>query len=259
MTEELLNLIIFAIVGVIVLLVYLLYISTIGKVLETIGLTGSEASTVILVTLFFGWISVPLFPYQGWWVGISIGGALIPLILCARLLRSGRAGLAESVIGIVIVAYVTYFVTRAEDGVGIVADIPWAFAPALAAGLYSMSTFWTSMTKAAPLAYVSGVVGTLVGADVFRLNEVLSFDPPDDGVGMLSVGGANIFDMVYLTGIIAVVIAIMVYRVKKKHEAYGFGAVISKFERGAEGPPRAKDFKPSPPARFGEDAQRQRE
>ncbi|UCE45551.1 MAG: DUF1614 domain-containing protein [Methanobacteriota archaeon] len=252
MAEELLSILLFAIVGVIVLLVYLLYISTISRVLEMIGFTASEASTIILLTLFFGWISIPLFPYNDWWIGISIGGALIPLIICGRLLRSGRAGLAESAIGIVIVSYVTYFVTRAEEGVGIVADIPWAFAPALAAGLYSMTTFWTSMAKAAPLAYVSGVMGTLVGADVFRLGEVLSFDPPEEGLGMLSIGGANIFDMVYLTGIIAVIVAIIVYRVRKKQEEYGFGAVVSEFERSGKGLPYAKDIKPAPHARFGE-------
>jgi uncharacterized membrane protein len=175
---------------------------------------------------------------------------LVPLIICGRLLRSQRVGLAECAIGIVIVAYVTYFVTRAEEGMGIVAEIPWAFAPALAAGLYSMSTFWMSMEKAAPLAYVSGVVGTLVGADVFRLNEVLAFDPPEEGIGMLSIGGANIFDMVYLTGIIAVVIAIIVYRAKKKQEMLGFSSAASEFKRGGEGLPYAKDIKPSPPMRY---------
>ncbi|MDH3365299.1 MAG: DUF1614 domain-containing protein [Thermoplasmata archaeon] len=259
MTEELLNLIIIVIAGVVVLVVYLLYISTIGRVLETIGFTGSEASTIILVTLFLGWITIPLFPYNGWWVGISIGGALIPLVICGRVIRSGRVGLAESAIGIVIVSYVTYFVTRAEEGTGIVAEIPWAFAPALAAGLYSMSTFWMRMSKAAPLAYVSGVVGTLVGADVFRLNEVLAFAPPEEGVGILSIGGANIFDMVYLTGIIAVVIAIIVYRAKKKQEMYGFGSPASEFKRGGEGLPYAKEVKPSPTMRYGREDSSRRE
>jgi uncharacterized membrane protein len=259
MTDELLSLIIILIVGLIVLLVYLLYISTINRVLETIGFTGSEASTIILVTLFLGWITIPLFPYDGWWIGISIGGALVPLIICGRILRTRRAGLAECAIGIVIVAYVTYFVTRAEEGTGIVADIPWAFAPALAAGLYSMTTFWMSMERAAPLAYVSGVVGTLVGADVFRLGEALAFNPPGDDISILSIGGANIFDMVYLTGIIAVVIAIIVYRAKKKQEMLGFGSAASEFKRGAQGLPYAKDIKPSPPMRYGSETTPKRE
>ncbi len=259
MTDETLGLIIIVIVGFVVLLVYLIYLSTIRKVLETIGFTGSEASTIIMVTLLLGWITIPLFPYGDWWIGISIGGALVPLIICGRLIRSRRAGLAESTVGIVIVAYVTYFVTRAEEGTGIVADIPWAFAPALAAGLYSMSTFWMSMERAAPLAYVSGVIGTLVGADVFRLGEALAFDAPEEGVAVLSIGGANIFDMVYLTGIIAVIIAIFVYRAKRRQEMLGVGSPASEFKRGAQGLPYAKDVKPSPTMRHGREDNPRRE
>ena len=233
--------------GLVVLLIYFAYIGTIEKVLVSIGFTAGEAGTIIVLTFLLGWITIPLFPYNGWWVGISIGGALIPLYICARLLRSGRAGLPESAIGIVIVSTVTYFITRAEEGVGIVADVPLAFAPAMAAGLYAVSTFWVSMNRAAPLAYVSGVIGTIVGADVFHLEEVLSFEPPGDGITLLSIGGANIFDMVYLTGIIAVAIAIVVFRAKKKQEQYGVGAIRAEMQRQARAMPYAKDRKPAPP------------
>lgn len=246
MTDEELGWIVIILLGVAVLLIYYAYIGTIRKVLVSIGFTPGEAGTMIVVTFLLGSITIPLFPYNGWWIGICVGGALIPLWICARLLRSGRASLVESTIGIIIVAFVTYFVTRAEEGVGIVADVPLAFAPAIAAGLYSMSTFWLNMDKAAPLAYVSGVVGTIVGADIFRLEEVLAFDPPSDGASVLSIGGANIFDMVYLTGIIAVVIAMVVIRAKKREEMYGFGLVVAEHRRGAEGLPYAKDMEPSP-------------
>jgi uncharacterized membrane protein len=246
MSEEELGWIIIILLGIAVLLIYYAYIGTIRKVLVSIGFTPGEAGTMIVVTFLLGSITIPLFPYNGWWVGICVGGALIPLMICARLLRTRRASLPESAIGIIIVAFVTYFITRAEEGVGIVADVPLAFAPAIAAGLYSISTFWLNMDKAAPLAYVSGVIGTIVGADIFRLEEVLAFDPPSDGVSVLSIGGANIFDMVYLTGIIAVVIAMVVIRAKKKEEMYGFGLVMAEHRRGAEGLPYAKDMEPSP-------------
>ena len=226
---------------------YFAYVGTIERVLKSIGFTPGEAGTIIVLTFILGWVTIPLFPYNGWWVGISIGGALIPLYICARLLRSGRAGLSESAIGIIIVSTITYFITRAEEGVGIVADIPLAFAPAVAAGFFAVSTFWVSMDRAAPLAYVSGVVGTIVGADVFHLEEVLSFEPPEEGLALLSIGGANIFDMVYLTGIIAVVIAIVVFRAKKKQEQYGVGAIVAEMRRQAEEAPHAKDRKPAPP------------
>jgi hypothetical protein len=86
----------------------------------------------------------------------------------------------------------------------------------------------------------------LVGADVVRLEEMLAFDPPSDGVSILSIGGANIFDMVYMTGIVAVIVALIVFRARKKQEMYGIAAVATEQRREAERLPYAKDMKPSP-------------
>lgn len=242
------ELLILAVLGIVLLLLFL-YISTIEKVLQNVGFTKEEASTILFVTLFLGWITIPLFPYNDWWVGISIGGGLVPIIVCVHLLRSRRVGVAEGFIGVIIVSTITYFITRPEEGVGIVADLEFAFAPALAAGLYSMSTFWVDIRKAAPLAYFSGVIGTLVGADVFHLTEILSYPAPAEGFPVLSIGGANIFDMVYLTGIVAVIVAIVVYWIENQKKKLGFERVISEFERGAEGLPYAKDLEPAPKLR----------
>lgn len=238
------QLLILALIGVLLLL-FFLYVSTIEKVLVNVGFTRGEASTILFVTLFFGWLTIPLFPYEGWWVGISVGGALVPIALCVHLMRSRRVAVAEGFIGVIIVSVVTYFITRAEEGVGIVADAELAFAPALASGLYSVSTFWTDIRRAAPLAYFSGVLGTLVGADVFHLGEMLSYPAPEDGV-VLSIGGANIFDMVYLTGIVAVAVAMIVLWIERKKRRLGFARVVDEFEKGAEGLPYAKDFQPAP-------------
>jgi hypothetical protein len=161
-------------------------------------------------------------------------------------LRSKRVGIAEGVIGIVIVAYVTYFITRAEAGVGIVADLEFAFAPAAAAGLYSLSVFWIDIRKAASLAYFCGVIGTLVGADVFHLGEILATSPPPGEFTVLSIGGANIFDMVYMTGIAAVIVDLFVLWVKRQEKKHGFERVVSDWERAAEGLPYARDIPPAP-------------
>jgi uncharacterized membrane protein len=233
------------------LLLFFLYVSSIEKVFERIGFSRQEATSILTATLLLGWISIPIFPYNGWWVGISIGGGIVPLIVCYVLLRSKRVHMAEASIGIVIVAVVTYFITRAEEGVGIVADLPFAFAPALAGGLYALSTFWIDIRKAAPLAYFSGVVGTLVGADVFHLTEILSFKAPAEGFSMLSIGGANIFDMVYLSGIVAVGVDIVVFWILQQEKKRGFGRVLTEWERGAEGLPYARDLQAEPTLRPG--------
>lgn len=228
------------------LLLFFLYVSSIEKVFERVGFSRGEAGTILTLTLFLGWISIPIFPYNGWWVGISIGGGIIPLIVCYVLMRSGRVHLAEGGIGVIVVAIVTYFITRAEEGVGIVADFPLALAPALAAGLFAFTTFWMDIRKAAPLAYFSGVVGTLVGADVFHLGDILAFSPPSGGFVVLSIGGANIFDMVYLSGIVAVVVDIIVFWILMQEKRHGFQRVVSDWEKGALGLPYATTVKPEP-------------
>jgi uncharacterized membrane protein len=231
------------------ILAFYVYLSAMSKVFRSIGFTAREASTIILVTLLLGSVWIPIFPYGEWWVAISIGGALIPIAICLYILKARRAGLAEAAMGTLIVAFVTYFVTRAEEGVGIVADVPLAFAPALAAGLFSISTFWTDMNRAAPVAYISGVLGTIIGADVFRLSEVLAFTPPESGQAVLVVGGAAIFDMVYLTGIVAVLVDVIVFWVKKQQSRYGYASASAEFERGARGLPYAETVEPAPKLR----------
>jgi len=241
-------LVVVVIVGLTILMFYA-YLSAISKAFRSIGFTAKEAGTIILLTLLLGSLWIPVFPYGDWWIGISIGGALIPIVICGHLLWARRVGLAEVAMGTLIVSFITYFVTRAEEGVGIVADIPLAFAPAIAAGLFSISTFWTDINKAAPVAYLSGIAGTLIGADVFRLPEMLAFTSSEEGQGVLVIGGASIFDMVYLTGIVAVLVDVLVFWFKRQQSKRGFGAVVAEFERGAEGLPYAKTVEPAPKLR----------
>ena len=233
------------IAAAIAIILFYAYITSIWKILERVGFSVSEVSVIMLITLFLGGIPIPLFPYNGWWVGISIGGALIPLILCAYLAYTKRVNLVELLIGVVIVAYISYFVTRPEAGVGIVADLPLAFMPALAAGLFALSTFWIDIGRAAPLAYSSGIIGTILGADLLHLPEMLSFTV------ILSIGGANIFDMVYITGIVAVAVDIVVFWIKKQEARHGMGKVAADLRRQAEGLPYAPDVQPSPKLRPG--------
>jgi uncharacterized membrane protein len=48
------------------------------------------------------------------------------------------------------------------------------------------------------LAYVSGTLGTLIGADLTNLQDAGKFGAP-----VISIGGAGTFDGVFLSGIIA--------------------------------------------------------
>ena len=51
-------------------------------------------------------------------------------------------------------------------------------------------------------AYVSGTLGTLIGADLLRLREVERI-----GSGLMSIGGAGVFDGIFLSGVLAVLLS----------------------------------------------------
>jgi uncharacterized membrane protein len=59
-----------------------------------------------------------------------------------------------------------------------------------------------SRADAAPLAYVAGSVGTLIGADLLNLDKLQGLGAP-----VASIGGAGTFDGIFLSGVLAVLLA----------------------------------------------------
>ena len=55
---------------------------------------------------------------------------------------------------------------------------------------------------AAPLAYICGSLGTLIGADVLNLGKLKGLGAP-----IASIGGAGTFDAIFVTGLLAVLLA----------------------------------------------------
>ena len=54
----------------------------------------------------------------------------------------------------------------------------------------------------APLAYICGTIGVLIGADLLRLKDIRKMGTP-----IASIGGAGTFDGIFITGIVAVLLA----------------------------------------------------
>ena len=59
-----------------------------------------------------------------------------------------------------------------------------------------------SRQHAAPLAYIGGSIGVLIGADLLNLGKLRELGAP-----IASIGGAGTFDGIFLTGVLAVLIA----------------------------------------------------
>ena len=127
-------------------------------------------------------------------LAVNVGGAVIPTILSLYLLVKNQL-YVRAVVGVAIVAVVVHWLAQPVRGVGI--NVP-IFVPPLVAAAVALPLGWR---QAAPLAYIVGSLGTLIGADLLNLDKVQGLGAP-----VASIGGAGTFDGVFLTGILAVLL-----------------------------------------------------
>jgi uncharacterized membrane protein len=98
--------------------------------------------------------------------------------------------------GVLAVTALSYKFSRLIPGLGVGMPIFLApFASALLALILDPE-------HAAQLAYISGVFGVLIGADMLRINSIA-----DLGTPVAAIGGAGTFDGIFMTGIIAALLA----------------------------------------------------
>ncbi len=146
---------------------------------------------------FFGvWYAVPEIVEQGRTIiAVNLGGAVIPLALSIYLLVK-RAIYVQAAVGVAVMTVISHLMARPVPGLGIA--MPTLLPPVLAAVVAVL----ISRKHAAPLAYIAGSMGCLLGADLLNLNRIQELGAP-----VASIGGAGISDGIFLTGIIAVLLA----------------------------------------------------
>lgn len=133
--------------------------------------------------------------WPGTILAVNVGGALIPVILSVYLLIKNKS-YVRGVLAVAVVALVAHLLARPVPGVGISLPI---FIPPIVAALAAMALGWR---QPAPLAYIAGSLGTLIGADLLNLDKVQGLGAP-----VASIGGAGTFDGIFLTGIVAVLLS----------------------------------------------------
>ncbi|MGE5894515.1 MAG: DUF1614 domain-containing protein [bacterium] len=127
-------------------------------------------------------------------IAINLGGAVLPTLLSLYLLT--RTPLSVTFIATVVVSITAYLMSKPVRGVGIVMP---AFVPPIVAALTALIL---AREHAPQVAYVSGVMGTLIGADILRLPQIRKLESP-----FMSIGGAGVFDGIYLVGLVSVLLA----------------------------------------------------
>jgi uncharacterized membrane protein len=146
---------------------------------------------------FFGMqYVVPLVEqWPGTVLAVNVGGALIPAVMSTYLVLRYQLWL-RAAIAVIAIAVIIHALATPVPGVGIAVPV---FAPVVVTAILA---FLLSREYSAPLAYIGGSMGTLVGADLMNLDKIGSLGAP-----VASIGGAGTFDGVFLTGILAVLLA----------------------------------------------------
>ena len=128
-------------------------------------------------------------------LAVNVGGAIIPSLLSVYLLfKTGLWVKGLVVTGIMV--FVTHRLARPVKGVGIAMP---AFIPPLVAAVLSVIF---SYDYAPVLAYIAGTLGTLIGADILNIDKIKNLGAP-----VASIGGAGKFDGIFVTGLVAVLLA----------------------------------------------------
>ena len=203
------------------LLLILIEIGILGYAYRRLGISRRNAFALLLLTLLGSYVNIPVYqlppetldsagrvtfygiqhviPLVAHWPGtiiaVNLGGAVIPAVLSIYLLVKNRI-LCQGLLGILIVTLIAHHVAHPVHGVGIAEPI---FIPPLAA---TGAAILISRQFAPALAYISGSLGTLIGADLLNLDSLQGLGAP-----VASIGGAGTFDGIFMTGILAVLLA----------------------------------------------------
>jgi uncharacterized membrane protein len=203
------------------LLVALIEIGVLQYVFESMGVNRRYMFTLLVFCLLGSYINIPIaelpaasiragqmvdffgvqyvvpvvIHHPGTVIAVNLGGAVLPLMLSLYLVFKHKL-YGQSLLAVGIVALAVHLMAHLVPGVGIAVPI---FIPPVITALVALSI---SRWQAGPLAYIAGSLGTLIGADLMNLGNIQGLGAP-----VASIGGAGKFDGIFLTGIVAVLLA----------------------------------------------------
>jgi uncharacterized membrane protein len=206
---------------VLAVLVVFVQIGVLGYAYEKIGVARRHVFAVLMASLLGSYVNIPVaelppeqvvsdqivsffgvqyvVPRVEEWprtiVAVNVGGALVPVLLSLYLLVKRRL-YKPGLLAVAIVALLVHSMAYPVHGIGI--SVPIFVPPVVAAA----TAVVLARKNAPPVAYIGGSLGTLIGADLMNLGRIHGLGAP-----VASIGGAGTFDGVFLTGIVAVLLA----------------------------------------------------
>jgi uncharacterized membrane protein len=208
-------------VGVFVVVIVLIQVGILRYAYMRLGLSSGAAMLLLFGSLIGSYFNIPIanllgehvlsgqvvdffgveyvvpvvVDWPGTLIAVNIGGAVIPTLVSLYLVIKHKLWISGA-LAVAGVAIVVHWLAYPVPGIGIAVPM---FAPVVATVIVALLL---SREYGARLAYVGGCLGTLIGADLSNLDKVQGLGAP-----IASIGGAGTFDGVFLTGILAVLLA----------------------------------------------------
>jgi uncharacterized membrane protein len=205
---------------VVLFLIAMLEVGIIESAYQKLGMSHRAVTLLLLLSIFGSYINIPVATIslpppavhhyhvynlnyiplfarnsRDMVIAVNLGGAVIPVLLSGYLLLK-VGGVVPALIATVAVALLVHHFARIVPGAGIA--VP-TFIPGVAAAVLAILL---SRQRRPVVAYVAGTMGCLIGADVLNLALLSHLHAP-----VASIGGAGTFDGVFVSGVIAVLLA----------------------------------------------------
>lgn len=202
------------------MLVLYLFFIVYSPSFEGIGMRRREVGLLLLGSLSTMFLNLPIFIYKNYFLAMNIGGALIPIVLSFYLMKENSMPFYKMLAGISLVAFAAYMITKVTS-VGVIAYFPFYLLPSILASLIALLVYFLSPISSA-YSYSISTLGVLIGGDFSHLPEI--FQHPFAG----SMGGAGLYDMVYLAGLLSFTISFIFTKKERRDRKE---AVLKKIDK----------------------------
>ncbi|HKI60258.1 MAG TPA: DUF1614 domain-containing protein [Mariprofundaceae bacterium] len=212
----------FGFIAILLLLIIIVQVGLVSIGFEKLGLSQQSAMLLLFSSLLGSIINLPLMslkikePPEGSpprpafgllrpvllpptgrvRIMVNVGGCLIPMTFSLYLFTHIDFETWRVILAIATMSAFAYAISRPLPGIGI--GMPVLAAPIAAA----LTAIIIDSAHSAPLAYICGTSGVIIGADLLRISDIRNL-----GVPLASIGGAGTFDGIFITGIVAVLLA----------------------------------------------------
>ena len=200
----LIELIFSVLLPLILLLAIFLFFILYTETLEKIGFGKREVALLIIGSASTMFFDMPLFFYGNYFLALNIGGALIPIVLAFYFIRVCGFPFSRYITGLALVSIVSYMVTMVSEQ-GVISYFPYYLFPSIIAVLLAF-LFFARSPKTCAFSYSISTLGVIIGADLAHLPSL--FEQPFMG----SMGGAGVYDMVFLAGLISFTLSFLFVR-----------------------------------------------